>query len=83
MQKVLDQRRKFQFGKQRAGGGRIGLLRAHGLGLEFDRNISFDGRQLFAQQDGLAIVLQRLAIGFALDFLGVLQRVLHAAETLD
>ena len=83
MQEVLDQRRKLQFGKQRASSSRIGLLRAHGFRLEFDRDIRLDGRELLAQQDGVAIVLQRLAIGLALDFLGVLQRVLHAAKPLD
>ena len=39
LQEVLHQRGEFQLGKQRAGGGRIGLLRAHRLRLELDGNV--------------------------------------------
>ena len=58
-----------------ARGGQIRRLRLHRLRQRIDRDIAVDRHQFLAQQDGIAIVLQRFAIGFALNLGGMLQQV--------
>ena len=50
---------------------------------KLDRHIGIDGRELLAQQDLVAIILQALAIHLALHFGRVLQRGFHRAEAHD
>ena len=52
-------------------------------GIEVHRDVGLDGDELFAEQHHVAIVLQRLAIGLALDFGGALERGFDGAEALD
>ena len=81
--KLFEHGGEFKLGEQRAAGSDIGSQRAHLLQLKLDRHIAVDRHQLFAEQDGVAIALQRLAVGLALDLSGAIERRLDAAELLD
>ncbi len=60
-----------------------GLARDH-LFADRDRwHVSVDGDELLAAQDGVFVVLQRLAIGLSLDFGSVFQRLVEGAKALD
>ena len=74
---------EFEFVEKFATGSRIRFERAHGFKFKLHRYFAMDGHQFLAEQDGLAIILQRLAIGLALHFIGMIERRLHAAELLD
>ena len=84
---VLEQRGEFQLRKQRAAGGSIDGLRAHGFDGELDGHAGVDGDELFREQDVVAVVGERFAIGFALDGVrcsdGRVHGGFHAAELLD
>ncbi len=74
---------ELQLGEERASGFGIGRLGFHLCGLEVHGHVGVDGDQLFAEQHHAAVVLEGLAIGLALDFGGVIERVLDAAEALN
>src|SRR6185312_2303835 len=74
--KILKQRREFQFAEQRAASFVVRLLCAHGFEIQMYGHIGINRNQLFAAQDDIAIVKQRFAIGLALNFIGVIERVL-------
>ena len=60
-----------------------GLAHLHRVHIQLDRNVAVDGHQLLAEQNVVAIVLERFAISFLFDFGGAIERLLDRAETLD
>src|SRR6202051_3200886 len=61
----------------------IGLADAHGFHLELDRNVGVDGGHALAEDNGVAIVLERFPVGFLFDFGGAVEGLLDGAEALD
>ena len=55
----------------------------HFVHVELDIDIAVNSYELFAEQDLLAIILQRLAVDFAFDFGSVLESCFQRAEALD
>jgi len=82
-QQLFEQRSEFEFGKERAQCIHVRLSHPHGFHIQFDRNIGVDGRHALAEKDGVAIVQQRLAVGFPFDLSRMLKRLLDCAEALD
>src|SRR5882757_3494106 len=81
--KFFEHGGEFKLVKQGAARAHIGRLRAHVLKLQLDRHFAMDGHQLFAQQDGIPVVLERLAIPFSLYLRGTIEGRLDAAKLLD
>ncbi len=48
-----------------------------------DGDVAIDGDEFFGEQNGVAVLLQRLAIGFALDLFGAIENSFQAAEFHD
>ncbi len=82
-QQFFQQRREFQFGEQLAQCLSVRLSHLHRVLVQFNRDVAIDGHQLFAKQNVLAVVLQRLAIGPLLDFCRPIQRLFHRSEPLN
>ena len=78
---------EFKLGEELAAGGVVDGLGAHVVDGELDGDFGVDGDELFGEEDVVAVVLQRLAIGFALDGVGRggggIERGFHGAELLD
>ena len=69
--------------KRAARGLGIGLARAHRFQVELHRNVAVEGDHLLAEQDGVAVVEQRLAVSLLLDLGGVVERGFNRAEAAD
>jgi hypothetical protein len=82
-EQFFQQRSEFQFGEESAQASSCRFASAHGIDVEFDGHVRVDGRHTLAEENRLAIVLQRLAVGFLFNFGGALQRLLDRAEALD
>ena len=80
---VFKQRREFKLVKEDAAGLIVRLLRAHGFDVKMNGHVLVDGDQFLAEQDHIAVVEERFAIGLLLDLCGVLKRSFDAAESSD
>ena len=78
--KVAQHRRELKLGKERAAGIEVRSLRFKRGQVKLKRHMAIDGDKLFGEQHGLAILLQRLAIAFALHLRRVLKHRFHIAE---
>ncbi len=81
--KFFEQRGEFELGKELAAALEIRLLRFHRMQVELDRDMAVDGDEFFREQDRFAILLQRFAIGLALDFSSAVEHRFQTAEFLD
>ena len=80
----LEQGGEFQLGEELAAGGVVDGLGAHRVEGELDGDGGVDGDEFLREQNIVAIILQRFAIGLALDGVGSgdsgVQRGLHASR---
>ena len=70
---VAQHRGELQLCEEFAAGFEIGELRLHGGEVERERDVRIDGDQLFGEEDGVAILLQRLAVALAFDLCGAVE----------
>ena len=80
-QYFFQQRSEFKFGEELAEEIEIGLAGAHGFDIELDGDIGVDGGHALAEQNDVAIVQQRFAVGFLFDFSGAVERLLDACRS--
>ena len=80
---LFEQRGEFELGEEGAAGGVVDGLGAHGVERVLDGDAGVDGDELFREQDVVAVVLQRFAIGLLLDLVGAVERGFDGAELLD
>ena len=78
--KVAQHGGELKLGEEFAAGFEVRRLRLHRGQIQRQRHVAVDGDQLLGEQDGVAILLQRLAIAFALDLAGAVEDRLHGAE---
>jgi hypothetical protein len=79
----FQQRSEFEFGEKRTQGFQIGRADLHGIDVQLHRDVAIDGYQLLAEQDVVAVVLQRLAISLFFDFRCAIERRFDRAKTLN
>ena len=84
---LFEQRGELEFGEESARGSAVDGLRAHGVEVGCDGHCSVNGDELFGEQDVVAVVGERLAVGLALDGVGRCDGGVHGgfdrAELLD
>ena len=74
---------EFEFAEKLAAGGVVDRLRSHRFEIVLDGNGGVDGDEFLRQQDVVAVVLQRFAIGLLLDLIGAIECGFDGAELLD
>ena len=80
---LRQQRRKFQLGEELTAGFSIGLARGHDLEVQLNGHIAVNRDLLFAVENLLAVVQQRLTVGLFLNFGGVLESIFQRPEAAD
>ena len=74
---------EFELGEKIAAGFEVGRLRLHSGKVERERDVGVDGDEFFGEQDRVAVLLEGLSVGFALDLGGAVENGFDAAEFLN
>ena len=79
--KLLQQGCELKLVEERSCRSHIRLLRLHALEFQIYRHAAVDRHQLLAQQNVVAVVLQRLAIALALHLIRAVEQRLRPSRT--
>src|SRR6202166_2374398 len=82
-QQFFQQRSEFEFGEELAEEIEVGFAGMHGFDIEFDGNVGIDGGHAFAEENNVAIIEKRFAVGFLFHFGGAIESFLHRSELPD
>ena len=80
---LSEQGIETEFAVQRCKSGAIGFAALQRVQIQFQRHIDGNRRELLGHHHLLALLLERFAITLVRDFIGMIQRLLHAAIFLD